>query len=195
MVRVAAALLLAAVAIAARAQGAPRAEPPTGFVAAQEGGAELLGAPVRVGERVQRPEGWYRVEEAGPEDGAVGSFAVVPAARVAPAPAEPRGAPAALGASTQAEAGAALPNVGVVPVAEGDPCRAERSAYLTELLRTQGVVFEDPAGLLEGLEGERFATRLADYWLAFSIDPLRPLAWDPELRDRGAALARCAGAR
>ncbi|HEY6100080.1 MAG TPA: hypothetical protein VIW03_11655, partial [Anaeromyxobacter sp.] len=54
----------------------PRAE---GRIETDEGRVEILGRPVRVGERVELPEGWYRVEEAGPEDGEIGSFSVVPA--------------------------------------------------------------------------------------------------------------------
>ena len=50
-----------------------------GVVQTDQGQVEILGQPVRVGERVDLPEGWYRVEEAGPEDGRVGSFGIVSA--------------------------------------------------------------------------------------------------------------------
>lgn len=50
---------------------------PEGAVSADEGRVELLATPLPVGVRIERPEGWFRVEEAGPEDREVGSFAVV----------------------------------------------------------------------------------------------------------------------
>jgi hypothetical protein len=50
---------------------------PEGTVSADEGRVELLATPLPVGVRIERPEGWFRVEEAGPEDREVGSFAVV----------------------------------------------------------------------------------------------------------------------
>lgn len=117
----------------------PRAE---GHVETDEGRIEILGRPVRVGERVDLPEGWFRVEEAGPEDGEVGSFGVVPV-------------------DASSEAGSVIP--GGVTAAE-DPasggkaardCAPERSAYLAELWRQSGIEVSSPGALLQGLDGTR----------------------------------------
>jgi hypothetical protein len=156
-----------------------RAEPPSGVVETDEGRIEILGRPVKVGERVDLPEGWYRVEEAGPEDRQVGSFGIV-------------------SSSTSSAAAVAEPNV---PAAEEGPaergratatCAAERAAFLTELFRGMGVQVADPAAFLQGLEGDGFAPGLSTLWLALATDPVRPLAWSSALRERADALARCA---
>jgi hypothetical protein len=153
----------------------PRAE---GRIETDEGSVEILGRPVRVGERVDLPEGWFRVEEIGTEDGEVGSFAVVPVETF------DASAPAVTGT---AEAGDPAPSR---PRARD--CRAERSAYLAELWRQSGIEFSSPAALIDGLEG-RVASgpALGFYWFARQTDPFRPLAWSSNLRDRAEALARC----
>ena len=113
----------------------PRAE---GRIETDEGRTEILGRPVRVGERVDLPEGWFRVEEAGPEDEEVGAFSVV-------------------SADASGEAGPVIP--GDVAAA-GDPasgekasrdCAPERSAYLAELWRQSGIEVSSPGALLQGL--------------------------------------------
>jgi hypothetical protein len=129
---------------------------------------EILGKPVAVGERVDLPEGWFRVEEQGVEDRQVGSFSIVALADTA----EPAGA-----ARAEAPPG-------------GPPCRAQRGAYLRELWKTSGVEVDDPDAVLEGLEsGQGAATGY--YWFALQTDPVRPMAWSSDLRDRARELARC----
>ena len=56
-------------------------EPPgaEGRIEAGDARVEILGHPYRVGETIELPEGYLRVEEAGSEDEEVGSFTVVPA--------------------------------------------------------------------------------------------------------------------
>ncbi|HEY6001735.1 MAG TPA: hypothetical protein VIV57_02595 [Anaeromyxobacter sp.] len=159
-----------------------RAEPPPaeGRILTDEGTVEILGRPVRVGERVDLPEGWFRVEEPGTEDSQVGSFAVVPVETFA-----------ALGAPAVTETAEAT-DPGQTRQRARD-CRAERSAYLSELWRQSGIEFSSPAALIDALEG-RTATgpAMGFYWFAKATDPFRPLAWSSALRDRAEALARCA---
>jgi hypothetical protein len=152
-----------------------------GLVQTDQGQIEILGQPVRVGERVDLPEGWYRVEEAGPEDGRVGSFGIVSASSF------PASAPAV--AADPPEEGA--PGAGKKAV---HSCGAERTAFLKELLRGSGVEVQDPASFLEGLGGDEFAPGLSTLWLALATDPVRSLSWSSELRSRADALARCARA-
>src|SRR5512138_219182 len=119
-----------------------RAEPPRaeGRIVTDEGKVEILGRPVRVGQRVDLPEGWFRVEEAGTEDEEVGSFSVVPVESFSTA-----GAPAVTQAPAASDPAPARPR--------RRDCRAERSAYLAELWRTSGIEFSSPGALIEALEG------------------------------------------
>jgi hypothetical protein len=174
--------------VAVRAQapaGSPRAA--GGFVASDEVRVDVLTTSARVGERIERPEGWYRVEESGPEDGQVGSFGIVPAAASEPAEGGELGPPG----------GERIPapfdpmGAGAV-YALADPCRAERNAYLRELLETEGIELDDPVGLMEGLEGDAFARGFNWFWLSLRVDPIRPLAWNSDLRTLADRLARCA---
>lgn len=153
----------------------PRAE---GRIETDEGRTEILGQPVRVGERVDLPEGWFRVEESGREDGEVGSFSVV---------------------SVEGSSKAAEVVAGGVAAAE-DPapravvardCAAERSAYLAELWRQSGIDVSSPGALLQGLDGTRTGPQAGFYWFALASDPFRPLAWSSALRARAEALVRC----
>jgi len=78
----------------------PRAE---GRIEAGDARVEILGRPYRVGETIQLPEGYLRVEEAGPEDEEVGSFTVVPASEpTSLAAAVARGSPGGAAASAAA---------------------------------------------------------------------------------------------
>jgi hypothetical protein len=157
-----------------------RADPPRaeGRIETDEGKVEILGRPVRVGERVDLPEGWFRVEEPGPEDKEVGSFAIVPVESL-----EPSGAPADPGSAEASDPAPARPRP--------RDCRAERSAYLAELWRQSGIEFSSAAALIEGLEGRGSGPALGFHWFALQTDPFRPLAWSPALRDRAEALAHC----
>lgn len=158
-----------------------RAEPPPaeGRIVTDQGKAEILGRPVRVGERVDLPEGWFRVEEAGPEDAEVGSFSVVPVEAFATAT-----APAVTDAAAASDPAPARPH--------RRDCRAERSAYLAELWRTSGIEYASPGALIDALEGPAGGPAAGFYWFALATDPFRPLAWSSELRSRADALARCA---
>jgi hypothetical protein len=170
------ALLAAAVLAAAPAARAAPAERPEGRIETEEARTEILGRPLRAGERIELPEGFLQVEE-GTEDGEVGSFTVVPAeslAALAPSP----GAPG--GASDPAAAAPGLP-----------ACERERSAYLAQLWEESGIEVEDPAALLEGLQAGATGPATGFYWFAFQTDPFRPLAWSSELRSRADALVRC----
>lgn len=192
-----ASLLLAAVAALAPGPLAPdvRAESPSeGTIDAGDARVEILGKPVRVGETIELPEGFIRVEEAGTEDLQVGSFSVVPAsslrataaARLEPPdqapPAPDAGAAAASATPPEGRDAARAPEL---------PCRAERSAYLSELWKLSGIDARDADALLEGLEGPGRGPRTGFYWFALATDPFRPLAWSPELRSRADALERC----
>lgn len=180
--------------LAAAPAPGPRAE---GRIDTDEGRIELLGQPVRVGETIELPEGFIRVEEKGTEDRNVGSFSVVPAeslrASAVALAARPPASRVSLAGSVEDEGGeagaAGAPRF--VRVRGDGACRAERSAYLRDLWRLSGIEVADPDALLLGLEsggGERSGF----YWFALATDPFRPLAWSSELRSRADALARCA---
>src|SRR5512133_3021256 len=152
------------------------ADPVAGRIHTDEGTVEILGQPVKVGEKVQLPEGWFRVEEAGPEDGEVGSFSVV--------------AVESFGAG--ADAGAAAPVAAATDPASrrggARDCRAERSAYLAELWHQSGIEVSAPDAVIEGLEAGRSGPATGFAWFALATDPFRPLAWSSTLRDRAEAL-------
>lgn len=156
----------------------PRAEPAAGRIDAGDSRFEILGRPLRAGDRIDLPEGYLVVEESGPaDDDAVGSFGVVPAesfAAAVPPPAAP------------AEAGAPAD-----PAPGGAACTSERSAYLAELWKASGIEVKDPAALLEGLQGGASGPGAGFYWFALASDVFRPLAWSSDLRARADALARC----
>ncbi len=161
-----------------------------GRVESQGARVEILGKPVRVGEDLQLPEGYLRVEEVGVEDREVGSFSIVPARTLRPATlarAEPgpnaREAPAPLPAGELA----------VPPPAPMErPCRQERTAYLRELWKESGIDVADPEAVIEGLESGGGGPATGFYWFALATDPFRPLAWSSSLRSLADALARCA---
>ena len=177
-------LALAAVALALALPRAARAEAPVaeGRIESDEGGFEILGRPLRAGDRIELPEGTLVVEESDPDDGAVGSFGVVPAESFAATAAEPV---LAAEAASPAE------------TAPGGPeCQGERAAYIAELWRQSGIVdVKDPVALLEGLQGGATGPATGYWWFALTTDAFRPLAWSSELRSRADALARCVRGR
>jgi hypothetical protein len=78
-----------------------------------------------------------------------------------------------------------------------DACRDERSAYLKRLLHMAGVEVDDPISFLEGLAGPggyQGALLTTPLGVLPGVDPVRPLAWDQELRSRARDLAACARA-
>ncbi len=174
MSRIAAACALLFASLAARADP-PRAD---GRIETDEGRVEILGRPYRVGETIQLPEGFIRVEEKGTEDEHVGSFTVVPAESLAAAsPASPADEPAAADPAPASPA--------------ARECRAERSAYLAELWRQSGIEVSSPDALIRGLDAGGSGPGQGFYWFALATDAFRPLAWNSTLRDRAEALARC----
>jgi hypothetical protein len=169
--------LAAALALTA---GSTRADPAAaaGRIETEDSRFEILGRPLRAGDRIDVPEGYLVVEESGPEDGQVGSFGVVPVESFAQA--GPAAAPAEPGGPADAAPGAALA-----------ACSAERGAYLLELWRASGIEVKDPVAFLEGLQGGAVGPASGYYWFATATDAFRPLAWSSELRSRADALARC----
>jgi hypothetical protein len=167
-------LLLSLVPVPGRSEP-PRAE---GQIVSDEGRTEILGRPIRVGEKIELPEGFIRVEEQGTEDGEVGSFTVVPAESFDVATA------AAIAPGAAGDDPAPRP-------APARDCRAERARYLAELWRLSGIEVSSPDAVIEGLEGPGGGPQSGFYWFALATDPFRPLAWSSELRGRADALARC----
>jgi len=179
--RLAFAAALAALPPPARADPAPA----QGRVESDQGRLEILGRPLHKGDRIELPEGTLVVEEDAPDDGAVGSFGVLSAELLAP-PAPPVADAADVEPPPRAEAASLA--------ASGARCRAERSAYLSELWRASGIDVKDPVALLDGLEAGS-GTAAGFYWFALATDAFRPLAWSSELRSRADALSRCARGR
>jgi hypothetical protein len=181
-------------ALTALASPSVRAEPPRaeGRIESDEGRVEILGKRYRIGETIELPEGFLRVEEAGPEDGQVGSFSVV-AMRVAPRaeaePAEQLQPRPVQPSSEEREATGDLQRAGPA-AARSAECSPQRTAYLAELMRLSGIEISSPAALMEGL-GAGEGPDLGFYWFALQTDPFRPLAWSSELRSRAEALTRC----
>ncbi|HET6413961.1 MAG TPA: hypothetical protein VFG53_18025 [Anaeromyxobacter sp.] len=177
----------------ARGEDAGGAE---GTIDTGNGRVELLARRIPVGERIELPEGWYRVEEEGVEDRDTGSFTVAaassdegtPAGRTPeePPPPPPRRAGQVLGTPSSL-----LP----LAVAVRIGCRDERNAYLRELWHESGIEVEDPDAVLRGLDAGAYGPGTGYYWFAFSTDAFRNLAWSTDLRDRARDLARCVEAQ
>ncbi len=148
---------------------------------------EILGRPARVGEALELPEGFIRVEEQGTEDREAGSFSVVPAETLRPSTVALAGVKVVAPGPDQPPEAAASPGR-----AATRDCRRERAEYLRELWKESGIEVDDPAALIEGLESGSQGPATAFYWFALATDPFRPLAWSSELRARADALARCA---
>jgi hypothetical protein len=154
--------------------GGPAAE---GQIETDAGRFEILGRPLRAGDRIDLPEGFLVVEESGPDDGAVGSFGIVAAESFAATGSEP------VVVAEASSPGEAAPG--------GADCQAERAAYLAELWHQSGIEVDDPTALLEGLQGGATGPATGYFWFAVATDAFRPLAWSSELRSRADALARC----
>jgi hypothetical protein len=162
----------------------PRAE---GRIESGDARVEILGRPYRVGETIQLPEGYLRVEEAGPEDEEVGSFSVVPASSpMSVAAASVQAARAAPPAEREAEP---------VAAARPAPCRKERAAYLAEVWKQSGIEVSDPAAFLDAFEGSAGNPNVASVWFALSTDAFRTLAWSSDARAKANALAHCMAER
>jgi hypothetical protein len=161
----------------------PRAE---GRIESGDARVEILGRPYRVGETIQLPEGYLRIEEAGPEDEEVGSFTVVPAS-----------APLSVAAAS-VQAARAAPAAAPEPVAAAPrpaPCRKERAAYLAEVWKQSGIEVSDPAAFLDAFEGSSGNPNVASVWFALSTDAFRTLAWSSDARAKANALAHCMAER
>jgi hypothetical protein len=165
-----------------------RADPPRaeGRIDTDEGRVEILGRPVRVGENLELPEGYIRVEEKGTEDEEVGSFTVLPAEALASA---------AASASESAPSDEPSAQDPAPRTAERPACRPERAAYLAELWKQSGIEVAHPDALLEGLEAGDRGPQAGYYWFAMATDAFRPLAWSSSLRARADALVRCVRGR
>ncbi len=181
------------------APGSAQAEPPARASGSTDATLEVLPAPPASGE-LRVPEGFIRLEGP-PEEGtssSPGSFGVYrPSvrarsdARAAPDPSRPNPEPATA-AAPPSELPAAEPQA-ASPSPDG--CRAERSAYLKRVLHMQGIEVSDPVAFLQGLAGPERASGsylFSSYGLLPGFDPVRPLAWDSELRSRARELAACA---
>ncbi len=170
-------ILLAALPAAAQQQAVP------GGVRADRAAVEVL--PPRPGAtELRTPEGFLRVE-GGALAAGTGTFGVYPAGSRTPPP------PAVLAGPMRAQApGAAT----AAPAQPGERCRPERARYLRRLLYMTGIDLEDPVAFLDGLAGREGASEaflFTAYGLLPGVDPIRPLAWDLELRSLARELAAC----
>lgn len=159
------------------------------------GGArvELLGRTYAAGDTIELPEGYLRVEEDGAEDGAVGSFAIVPAETIARADAAPERAMRTMGTGSGDEP--AVREEAPAPGRAAPDCSAERAAYLAEIWKQSGIELSDPQGFVAGLEQTEEGADLTLAWFALSTDSFRTLAWSSDARAKATALARCARGR
>lgn len=149
------------------------------------------------GRVIQTPEGFLRVED-GPDldrSPGLGSFGTYHPTSAANAPEAGPGSTGS-GAADPSERVQVRPD-GMVdttaPVPGTDPCRPQRGRYLRRLLEMSGVKVDRPLDLLDGLAGPSAAggNVLVSGWVAPGVDPLKPLAWDQELRSLGRDLAAC----
>jgi hypothetical protein len=158
---------------------------------------ELL--PPRTGNEIRTPEGFIRLEGSGAAPASLVSFGtyrpvpvppqVTPAAHGTPAVARTEAAEGAPGGDGSALSAAASP--------AHEPCRVERSRYVRRLLAMSGIDLDDPLAFLEGMAG---AGGYPAHYLFTAVgllpgsDPIRPLAWDLELRSLARELAACSRA-
>lgn len=194
-------LALAVGALPAVARGAE--EGPEGTIDVGSGRSEVLSKKLPVGQRIELPEGWFRVEEEGVEDGQVGSFTIVSSGTGVGAPAEQgegpeaplRGAAARSREAASTAQGPAKQEWGPDGSAGGagaqPPCRTERNAYLRQLWKESGIDVSDPDALIEGLDAGTSGPATGYYWFALATDAFRNLSSSSDLRDRAGALIRC----
>ncbi len=176
--------------LTAAAPAAPPPRPESGTVRSDEVTIEVL-APSS-GQEIRTPEGFIRAEGAGPDERAAGSFGIFRSAA--------RGGGEAAAASTPGQLPAPLPASGAAsgtwaappPPGADDGCRAERERYLRHLWHSAGIDVERPLALVKGLSGQAW---YGDDVLAAGsiagVDPIRPLAWDAELRSLARDLVAC----
>jgi len=178
----------------------PRAE---GTLSSGDATVEVLSQKLPVGERIDLPEGWYRIEEEGTEDEHVGSFTVAEASggggaatrAVAPpppaepsSPAPPSQPPVAFRPPSTPAGWASL------SLLRTGSCRAERSAYLRQLFHEAGIDdVKDPEALLRGLDGGPGGLASVSFWQSF--EPFRNLSWSIHLKARARDLERCVRAQ
>lgn len=160
---------------------------PAGTIEVGSGRSEVLAKKLPVGQRIELPEGWFQVEEEGPEDGRVGSFTVVSSSEEDEG--APRAAPAAVPVPSP-PAGSAAP-ARAVSLTPAQACRPQRSAYLRQLWKESGIDVSDPEALLEGLDAGPSGPATGYYWFALASDAFRNLSSSSDLRDRAGALVRC----
>jgi hypothetical protein len=157
---------------------------------------ELL--PPRTGNEIRTPEGFIRLEGSGAAPASLVSFGtyrpvppqVTAAARGTPVVARTEAAEGAPGGDgSSALSAAASP--------ARDPCRGQRSRYVRRLLTMSGIDLDDPLAFLEGMTG---SGGYPAHYLFTAVgllpgsDPIRPLAWDLELRSIARELAACSRA-
>nr|PZM92393.1 MAG: hypothetical protein DIU72_06710 [Pseudomonadota bacterium] len=163
----------------------------------------LVGFPLAVvaaepGETVVIPEGWYRVEPEGTvAQGQLSILVVRPEPRLHPRPPDPAEVAAAREAAFEPPAARSEPRE--------DPCRPHRARYAEILFRMAGIW--DAPWALDFLEAMDGSASLLSPWIQFNlfglpapillpslapgVDPLRPLAWDADLRRAAKDLAAC----
>jgi hypothetical protein len=188
--------LLVAAALAALPVVSP-AEPPRaeGAIDAGEARVEVLGRRYAAGDTIELPEGYLRVEEAGPEDEEIGSFSVVPAAALARAPDALPGRAEETPPGAEGEAPVEREEERETPRVVAPDCSAERAAYLAEIWKQSGIELSDPQGFLEGMGQTEQGSDLTLAWFALNTDAFRTLAWSSDARAKAAELARCARGR
>lgn len=184
------ALALAAALPAAAQQAA------AGAVRADRAAVEVL--PPRAGaSELRTPEGFLRVE-GGTIGASSGTFGVYPAGAYGAGTST--GGAYGAGARPPPPSAAASPQpqrevAPAGPPADLERCRPERTRYLRRLLYFVGIDVDDPVALLDGLAGAPGAASGPFLFTAYGalggLEPLRPLAWDQELRSLGRALAAC----
>lgn len=192
-------------AVAAMGFGHARADDEAaGTITSDQSTIEILGSN---GEReIRTPEGFIRVEPGqAPEEG-TGSFSIVQASEFGeeadadPSPAPPP--PPAVrelrpGPATASWRHVAVERSGIADTAAPqpgpDPCQEQRARYARRLLRSAGVDVDDPVALMQGLAGPGAygSDILTSGYLFTGLDPIRPLAWDMELRSIARDLATC----
>lgn len=173
-------LVLAVAALPAVARGAEGG--PEGTIDVGSGRSEVLSKKLPVGQRIELPEGWFRVEEEGVEDRRVGTFTVVSSGEEDAPDAEPQ--PVVVRAPTAPAPARAAPT-------PAQACGAERNAYLRQLWKESGIDVSDPDALIEGLDAGASGPATGYYWFAVASDAFRNLAFSSDLRDRAGALVRC----